>query len=66
MEGISKSVIHKTKNKGNLHVSTGLEDTPFSKGVNMGKYSKWELCILWKIWVLGGVKLTSRGCHEKK
>ena len=25
----------------------GLEDTPFSKGVNTGKYSKWELCILW-------------------
>ena len=40
MEGISKSATHKTKNQGNLHVSTGLEDTPFSKGVNTGKYSK--------------------------
>ena len=49
LKAISKSLTHKTKNWGNLMFPQGLEDTPFSRGVNKGKYSKWELCLNGKI-----------------
>ena len=48
---LNQSVTHKKRYRCNLHVSTGLVIT--------GKYSKWELCIIWKNWVLGDVKLTT-------